>query len=344
MFTEEELKAKGAKLAILEYIASKDSSIPIPETVAEEDIGEGVIVRSDHWREFDAFEGIFDSVEVGRKVYDNSVKVIARLTDPKQILDVMYFREIGIPEVDRRTQSKRNQFERYCGGLGLNPKEVMSEFRIFPQRKIDSRVNGTIFSHPNVPERYIIYAVGESPKENYYVSFSADKENGDLTNFLGENVNGKIPLEKLLTVSPINLDDMRKIVQFYDRVHSLPKFQDEFVYMMEFTFDPTYVLQMRRFRKIEDGSSLECSWKNEDGVMTTDLAFGLTENPEGIVLPYTHGGMLIGIPFRDGMFMDGLFDFAEKHPEGFTYRASDDHHTRVVLPNAYATFSLPSSL
>ncbi|MBI3032757.1 hypothetical protein HYY69_04740 [Candidatus Woesearchaeota archaeon] len=158
-----------------------------------------------------------------------------------------------------------------------------------------------------------------------------------MTNFVGENVHGIIPLDMLLTVSPVNPDDLTKIIQFYERVNSLPQFQDEFVYMMEFTFDPTYVLQMRRFRKMEDGSSVECPWKGEEGVMTTHLTFGLTENPEGIVLPYTHGGMLIGIPFRDGVFMDGFFDFADKHPDGFAYRASDDHHTKVALPNAYAT-------
>ena len=335
MFTVEELKEKGAKRAVLEYITSEDPSIPIPEPVAEEDIGEGVIVRSDHWREFDSFEGIFDSVEVGRKVYNHSVEVIARLTDPQQILDVMHFRDIGNLEVDRKTEYMRNSFERYCKGMGLDPEQVMSEFRVFPQRKIDSRVRGTIFSHPNVPGRYIVYADGNGPQGDYNVSFTIDRKEGELTPLVGENVNGIIPLDMLLTVSPINPDDLTKIIQFYERVNSLPKFQDEFSYMMEFTFDPTYVLQMRRFRKTEDGSSLTCSWKDEKGVAATDLAFGVTEQQEGIVLPFLNAQMLIGIPQRWEGMNDEFFDLAAKHPQ-FAYRSSDDYHTKVIFPNAYA--------
>ena len=37
MFTVEELKAKGAKRAVLEYIVSQDPLIPVPETVEEKE-------------------------------------------------------------------------------------------------------------------------------------------------------------------------------------------------------------------------------------------------------------------------------------------------------------------
>lgn len=336
MFTEEELKEKGAKRAVLEYIVSEDPSISIPETVAEEDIGDGVIVRSDHWREFDAFEGIFESIEVGKRVYNTRRDVVAEIIDTKYILDWMYFREIGIPEADREIRYQRGSFERYCKGKNLDPNTVMSEFRIFPQKKVNARVAGTIFSHPNVPDRYILHASGKGPQGGYNAAFMIDKKDEELSNIVGENNGGRVPLEMLLTVSPVDVDDMKKIIQFYNKVHSLPKFQDGFVYMMEFTYDPTYVLQMRRFRVIEDGSTLECSWKDEENVMKTDLTFGLTNSSEGIVLPYSRAEMLIGVPLRDELFTAKFFDFAEEHPEGFAYCSSDDSHTNTIFPNAKA--------
>ena len=77
------------------------------------------------------------------------------------------------------------------------------------------------------------------------------------------------------------------------------------------------------------------TWKDEKGVAATDLAFGVTEQQEGIVLPFLNAQMLIGIPQRWEGMNDEFFDLAAKHPQ-FAYRSSDDYHTKVILPNAYA--------
>lgn len=337
MFTEQELREKGAKRAVLEYIAAEDPSIAIPETVDEQDIGEGVIVRSDHWREFDSFEGIFESVDVGVKFFDRYFNVVARLTDPKQIIDHMFFREVGEPNIDEDVRFKRGVFERYCVGKGLSPDEVMQEFRVYPQRKVDARFLGTIFSHPHVPDRYMIYGKGVRSKGYYNVAFFVDKDKNGIKNIKGEENSGKLSLDQLLSVSPISVPDVEKIISLYEQTHRLPKFQDGFVYMMEFTFDPMYVLQMRLFRKREDGTALECTWKNEKDLIKTDMAFGITPS-EGIVLPLYRGSILPGVPQRHPFFQE-LFDFAEEHPDGFAYISAEDQHTRVIIPNASASLA-----
>lgn len=337
MFTEKELREKGAKRAVLEYIAAEDPSIAIPETVDEKDIGEGVIVRSDHWREFDAFEGIFESVEVGRKFFDRRFNVVARLTDPKQIVDYMFFREVGEPNIDEDVRFKRDVFERYCVGKGLSPDKVMQEFSVYPQKKVNARFLGTILSHPHVPGRYLIHGKGVGSKGNYPVAFFVDKNKNGIKNIRGEEDTGKLSLDQLLSVSPISVPDVEKIISLYEQVHGLPKFQDGFVYMMEFTFDPTYVLQMRLFRKREEGTALECPWKNEKDVIKTDMAFGMTP-PEGIVLPLYRESIFPGIPQRHPLVQE-LFDFAEEHSDGFAYISGEDQHTRVIIPSASASLA-----
>ena len=261
MFDVNELKEKGAKRATQDYIASEDSSIPVPESVEMRNIENGTIIRSDHWREFDDFYGIFESVIIGDEMRAPGVNNSAIMKTPEQAINLMHFKETGINEIDERREYYNNLFEEYCKAKGLSPEHTLSELKIFPQKKIDSRLTGTIFYHPNVPEKYMLYS---NSKHSENLAFIIDQKNNDI---VGEHLGGRLPLDDLLKNASINIDDIDEVIQLYDRTHSLPKFQDDFVYMMEFTIDPTYVLQMRRFRKFEDGSNLECSWKEDKDII-----------------------------------------------------------------------------
>ena len=93
MFPLSELQEKGAKRAVLEYIVSHDPTIPVPETIPLEHAGPGTILRSDHWREFDDFYGIFESVQLGSAYYPPTHLNMGTFTDKEQALAFMHFRE-----------------------------------------------------------------------------------------------------------------------------------------------------------------------------------------------------------------------------------------------------------
>jgi len=340
MFTQDELKANGAKKGLLEYIVSCDPLVPVPETVLPSQIGSGTIVRSDHWREFDLFEGIFDSVVVGRKFYGNNGSH-ALLSDPQQILDYMHFKEIGVEQVDRVARYKRHVFEEYCSGLSLDPEEVLGEFSYFVQKKVDARTTGTIFAHPHDPCRYLVYADGIGNMGDYNVFFIVDVKDDDFS-VMVENNNGGFPpdmFDEIMDYAPMTITELKDIVALYQKVHSFPKFTDEYVYMMEFSVDPTCVFQMRQFRKKET-SNFDCSWAHEKNVYTTDVVFGLTP-PEGIVLPYYHF-YNPGFPLRNrgNIFITEQFwDFVARNKDGFAYSSSDETHMHAAFPSARAALA-----
>jgi hypothetical protein len=339
MFDIAELREKGAKRAVLEYIASEDSSIPIPEPLGRDKFGAGSLLRSDHWREFDDFYGIFESVFVGEEFREPDFGSSAVVTNPQQGIDFMFFRETGVEELDKYSRRQRKIFEAYCEAKGLSPEQVLSEFQVFPQKASQSKLNGTIFLHPNVKGRHFLYV--DTNKDLNCVAFVVDKQ-GDKTNLVrSEHIGGRVPLEIMLDrFSPVDENAIREVVDLYDRVSSLPKFQDGYVYMMEFGLEPTFVYQIRRFRKIEDGSGLECSWKGEDGVLKTDSSFGITPQPEGIVLPHFIGGMVFGPQILEPDWNGELHDFNGKHPDGFALTSPDfDWYTKTFVPNADAAFA-----
>ncbi len=336
MFDQSLLREKGAKRAVLEYIASQDESIPIPDEIPVDQIKSGTILRSDHWREFDDFYGIFESVFVSNKFRKPNFMQPAIVTNQQQGIDFMLFRETGVKELDEYSRRKKELFRSYCRAKGLSPEDVLSEFRIFPQQGIESKAKGTVFIHPNQSNRYVVYV--ESSFLNA-VGFLVDVHGDKKDIAVSEYITGRFPLEQILTVSPVNVSEVGEIVDLYQKVSSLPDFQDGHSYMMEFSMNPTFVFQMRKFRKIEDGTDLNCDWKDGEGVLKTDFTFGLTPR-EGIVVPYFVGGLTIGPQMLVPGWNDELHQFDRDHPEGFTYRSADtDQYCNVFLPHLKCTMA-----
>lgn len=336
MFDQSLLKEKGAKKAALEYIVSQDSSVPIPNEVPLDEVKSGVILRSDHWREFDDFYGIFESVFVGNDFREPNFLEPAIITNPQQGIDFMLFRETGVKELDRYSRRGKEVFEAYCRAKGLSPEEVLSEFRIFPQQSVESKAKGTIFIHPNHPNRYVVYVESEALNA---VGFLVDVHEDKKDIVVSEYITGRFPLEQILTVSPINVSRVSEVVDLYRRVSSLPNFRDGHAYMMEFSVNPTFVFQMRKFRKIEDGTDLNCGWKDDEGILKTDFTFGLTPR-EGIVVPYFVGSHAMGPQMLVHGMNDEMHQFNSDHPEGFTYRSADsDQYCSVFLPNLKCTMA-----
>jgi hypothetical protein len=337
MFTETELKEKGGKRAVLEYLVQHDSSIPVPETVLESEISRGVILRSDHWREFDDFYGIFESVFIGREFQSPEYAGIGTFTDPKQAIDYISLRETGIPEVDKILETRRMYFREYCKAKGLDSLQVLSELRIFPQKTIESRLLGTMFLHPNVPGRYVAYIKNKSGQHGSLGIVYDDSEKIKqirVRPFLWLN-----PSEIDFSTSKIKLENIEEVTALYKKVTSLKNFQDNFSYMIEFTIDPLFVLQVRRFRKLKDGSNLECSWKDETCVIKTDLSFGLTSK-EGVLVPYSASGLAPNFQIKRPGWNDEIYEFNELHPEGFAYSTlACGYYDKTFLRNIRVAFA-----
>ena len=148
LFTIKELKEKGAKRVVLEYITEQDPSIPIPRTVDLED-REGIIVRSDHWREFDSFYGIFESVPL-HKTYESGrldniyESLVPDLNTAKRIM--MLQKISGDDKVQWEMKERKKLFKYYCKVRGLNPQEVLDELKLFPQEYMRSEKKELFFS------------------------------------------------------------------------------------------------------------------------------------------------------------------------------------------------------
>ena len=317
MFTVEELKAKGAKRAVLEYIVSQDPLIPVPETVEEKDIGPGVIIRSDHWREFESFYGIFESILVGEQIPTLAIRAADSL---KSAENIIYFRKTGIPEIDAGTKPKK-LFKKYCNARGLDAKMVLSELRTFPQRFVNSEITGTVIEHPNQPDSYLYYF--RSPKNRTVLGFLLEYRNGQVIPLIGENETGRFPhVDELINGYNLDMGKMARVVELFRTIKKMPKFQDEFSYMMEFTDNPLCVLQLRRFRQLDDGRNITCDWADEKEVIATDLGLGTTTS-EGIALPYFNGTVYpeFGPIFRQWNRASLKFD--KSHPNGYAFECGN---------------------
>jgi len=334
MFAEAELREKGAKRAVLEYIAQDDKSIPTPETVDETDDHEGVILRSDHWREFDDFYGIFESVALGRtRYYDDHGLNGKPFTNADEALGYIFLRETGVTNIDRKLKWRREVFDEYCKAKSLDPDEVLSELRVLRQRFVDSRINGTMLLHPNVSDRHIIYM---STQDNQMYSFMTDSSDDSVQSTTGCFFRCGAPKTDFPETLPLRREEMEKIIATYNRITHMPNLKDGYSYMMEFTFDPFFVLQVRRFRRIEDGSGLRCDWKDEQDVFETGLTFGTTPQ-EGVELPLFVGPTGYGYVFECPDWNEEFHRFNGEHPEGFAYDSNvGNWYTRTFVKNAYA--------
>jgi hypothetical protein len=118
----------------------------------------------------------------------------------------------------------------------------------------------------------------------------------------------------------------------YRRITSMPKFDDGFSYMLEFGLQPLSVLQLRRFRRKENGEGIKCSWANNNNVISSNFTFGLTDT-EGISVPFYTGGMLPGPNPRTKDWNDEMHDFNDAHQEGFLSTLADSWYANTYFPN-----------
>jgi hypothetical protein len=332
-FDERELKEKGAKRAVLDYIAGQDSSIPIPRTVELED-KEGIIVRSDGWREFDSFYGIFESV-VLHKPYPAHKNFVPNLDKARKF---MLMEEVGEDrEVGWNVERRKKLFEYYCKARDLNPTEVLSEMKFFPQEYIDSRARGTIFEHPNVCDRYFLFAGKSEWLPTDAIVFDVHEREIKLVNaFVGTS---EVDVKRFFEEREvITKERVEEIAGLYRHITQMDKFQDGFDYMMEFTSDPTFVLQLRRFRKFQDGSNVECAWGSDSDVARTDISLGVTPS-EGLVLPFITGKSMSSCLYPDEVTQP-MYDFNGEHPRGFAMTSASGHYLTTFFPNLKAVLGI----
>lgn len=335
-FSEQELREKGAKRAVLEYVSSQDSSIPVPKTVDLEDRG-GIIVRSDHWREFDAFYGIFDSIVLHKRYEGRLGEGYDLSPDLEQARKIMQM-EGDFSDKDLLSTIGRNRklFEYYCSRRNLNPQSVLDELKLLPQEYVHSEKKGTIFQHPNVRDRYFIFLQKEG--------------RGIRETFVFDILDSKLSPHKAFAasayeISPSELRDItpsesKEAADLYRRVTSMERFNDGHVYMMEFTLNPTFLLQLRRFRKFENGDKIECSWKKEEGVLRTDLSIGLTPE-EGLNLPFIP--MVYGFSAAElypNEFNSHIHDVNNANPKGFATTDSYGYYLTTFFPNLKSVFGI----
>ena len=141
-------------------------------------------------------------------------------------------------------------------------------------------------------------------------------------------------------LSEINLKKTQEIVELYNKITSMDKLKDGFSWMMEFTLEPTYVLQLRRFRKFEDGSNIECSWKNEENVFKTGLSLGIT-NSHGLTLPFIANRYGWHFPYGyDDNFTRPVHNLNKKSADGFAVSDSYSHYLTTFYPNLKAVMGI----
>lgn len=334
-FSERELKEKGAKRAVLEYISSQDPSIPIPKTVDLEN-REGIIIRSDHWREFDSFYGIFDSVVLHKRYegrFGEGYDLSPNLGQAKNIIHM----EGDFSDEDLISTLKRNRklFEYYCNRRNLNHQLVLNELKTFPQEYIYSEKKGTIFQNPNVRDRYFIFI--EKSGKGIHEALIFDIHDSELLPKKAFKASTyEISSSELRDITP---SESKEAADIYRSIVSMEKFNDGHVYMMEFTLNPTFVLQLRRFRKFEDGEGRECIWKDEERVLRTDLSIGLTQK-EGLVLPFIpiqYWALIYNYPNE---FTQRIHDFNDKNKQGFAGSDSYGHYLTTFFPNLKAVLGI----
>lgn len=340
-FDEQELREKGAKKAVLDYIASQDKSIPLPPTANMEDRG-GIILRSDHWREFDSFYGIFESVPlhapfksdggIGRE-YSS---VIPDLETAKKLI---LMENVGNDE-DLSWDLKRRKklFDYYCNARNLSPEKVLEEIRFFPQVYIKSESAGTVFEHPNVRDRYFFFSGPKNfrPTCSLIFDFSSDKFS-PVGAFVGtEEVSPDYFFEK---ENGAEQGEVERIASLYKKITKMEKFQDGFSYMMEFSLNPDYVFQLRRFKEFEEKPASKCSFEDDPSTLKADFVLGITKD-EGVTLPMITGKYGLGIyPFPD-IYTQPMHDFNASNPEGFALTDAYGSYLTTFLPNLKTVFGI----
>lgn len=243
----------------------------------------------------------------------------------------MYLEKTGDKENDEYLQRQTVFFKAYCKAKELDPQQVLGELKYFIQPTIKAKAFGTVMEHPNLPGRYLLYATDEKCIGGAFIV-----ENEKILRF--EIPSGIVPKKQFEEFTPLSKEEISSVLELYQKTTSLPKFQDGYVYMMEFSAEPNYVLQVRRFKKKEVVENFSCDWKDEPEVIHSELCLGLTPK-EGISLPFCNVGLYQ--PFlhikKKGLGNREFLAFNRSHPEGFAYAQGNLlPYVKTFAHNAYA--------
>jgi len=257
----------------------------------------------------------------------------------------VHFNGIGRPKTDKHLEIAKKLFEDYCKANGLDPAEVLAELKSTTQEYVDAEVNGTVFEHPNVPNRYFVMVEEKNEKRtSYYIDYDGSDLNPLETalvfhySLVRRCEDASLPINR---GKPLDAEQLKEILDTYRKIASFERFQDGYSHMMEFSANPFYTLQWRRFRKKEDGSAIECPWKDEEGVLKTDMSMGVTP-AEGIVVPYHEVQVKTGRNPLEEQWHKRIKAFNEAHQEPFAYTFLLDmestgllnHYIPMYIPNA----------
>lgn len=267
MSLEEDTKIYGRKGAVLKYINEQLPSVPIEPFILVpigEDYGpyiedaqkfEDFFVRSSSPVEDGkhSFAGLFETINYHKNTpFDGNAAADKIL---KSALD--------------------NEAVEYAQIHGI---ELTKEMGLVLHKNSDSDVNWGMLRHPHCPG--LLFIMGKVISHNMTYNYVFDEKAGkafDVGDFHESQICGKDATEEGLDV------DILIAINNYRTIESLPEFQKNYTYHMEFGTDPFSVYQFRPFRKVEIPT-----WKIEKkNISKNDLkcsiCFGITPK-EGIEL------------------------------------------------------------
>lgn len=329
MFFPDELRG-GAKRAVLEYLAVEDGDIPLPETQDISEAGPGTLLRSDTWREFDRFPGVFESVLIGEDDDIDGLGGTVTLQSIEQALDFINFRKTGNKCLDARMEWRRkNILEPYCAMEGLEVETVLADLEVLPQRLVRAEKTGIVFQHPHIKERYFVYMPLTC---GLWADYDGTRFEPVMGEFNAEQLSGDILLESGFFIDE---ESVVEKLDLYRRVTGLSRFDDGNVYLMEITHCPTVVTQLRLLMPFRQAIDKECPWRDENGAIGTRTVFGIT-SPEEIILPYCDKTSSFGTNLLREGWDEKFHRFDSSHPEGYVYREAGETYVKAFFPNAKA--------
>ena len=270
MTLEADVNRFGAKGAVLKYIHETDSSIPIEPFV--------LVPVGEDWRLH------LNDIE---RLGDSLVRSSSPLEDGKKISFAGIFgtEKFALDGSVQYVLNSANSLEarRYARIHGI---EGPIEMALVFQRDSKSYYNWSILRHPHMSN--LLFAMGRPVDDRArvsrnYVFDERTKTLHDVVDYNSSRIDGRKRPEEGMWV------DLETAIKTYKKIESMPEFQTDFAYQMEFGTTPFSVYQFRPFRKKE-----KASWtlkrRRNLGIFDNEysICFGITP-PEGYELKLVRG-------------------------------------------------------
>jgi hypothetical protein len=303
MFTDQELEA-GAKRVTLDYIASNDRSILVPETLTESEAREidpnDLLVRADHALQFREFHGVFltlDGIErdpVAKLSYKRKMWYPDGTTAKPFTLDEI----VAIASFGGHPSYQKREvfFNEYCKAKGYDSKDIKKGISVLFQRNVNPHTTGFVMAHAHAPNILILNLRNQTPKKPLHDKYK--KGRNPTPDFAYDIETGMFTTDMNLTSGWKNVSEHPQIETimiiacYYSRISSMPKFQTPFVHELEIGIDyskvhpEVYVLQIKQGRKIEPLSPfISAETLSQEGVIKMGYTLGYTSK-QGEVIEY----------------------------------------------------------